>query len=65
MTQKTLEGVRTPNGPIEYQVTWNTDSGEVHVANEYAGTASNEKEAWAVANYYATTGTADYKPVNL
>ena len=62
MTQKKLDGVRIPDGSTEYDVTWDTSTGVVSVGSEYAGTASNEKAAWAVANYYATTRIKDYKP---
>jgi hypothetical protein len=29
--------VRTPNGVIDYEVTWDKASGKVHVGIEYAG----------------------------
>jgi hypothetical protein len=47
--------VRTPNGVIDYEVTWDKASGKVHVGIEYAGQASSADEAMIKANYYATT----------
>jgi hypothetical protein len=64
MSIKNLEGIKMPSGSAQV-ASWDTDSKKVTVGGGYAGTASNEKEAWAVASYYATTTIKDYKPIGL
>ncbi|OIP71866.1 MAG: hypothetical protein AUK48_11935 [Oscillatoriales cyanobacterium CG2_30_44_21] len=49
-----LGEVTSPTGGV-FKYFWDSSSGDVRVANEYAGKASNESEAWRMANFYATT----------
>lgn len=55
MALKKIGSVRTPGGPIDYDVYWDPESGQVKVGRELAGSAGNEKDALYVADYYAST----------
>ena len=49
-----LGQVKSPSGEA-YDYFWDESSGDVKVASSFAGKASNESEAWIMANFYATT----------
>jgi hypothetical protein len=55
MAQSKIGEVTTPTGGINY-VYWDTSTGQVYVASEYAGVATTKDEAMRKANFYATTG---------
>lgn len=55
MALKKIGSVRTPGGPIDYDVYWDPESGQVKVGQEPAGSAGNERDALHVADYYAST----------
>ncbi len=57
---KKIGSVRTPDGPIPYDVYWDPESGEVKVAIELAGSARTEEEAMNVARHYATHGKKNF-----
>jgi hypothetical protein len=55
MALRKIGSVRMPGGSIDYDVYWDTESGQVKVASEPAGSAGNERDALHVADYYAST----------